>query len=156
MAIFSHPWLKHTFICVKVTVFFYSHACVCVCERERKKGSLNTDWEIETETLGGSIQTGYRLRGWWLRWGVSTQYVQPWDGCREEGRVGAEGERVGTSTATSSLGCRQHTGHIVQSVHLLPPSLPCLPPLPLPFRSQYSPIYPQPGSHSQFGLGVSC
>ena len=84
---------------------------------------------------------------------MNMQKVKPWDGCREEGRVGAEGERVGTSTATSSLGCRQHTGHIVQSVLSPPPSLPCLTPLPLPSRSQYSPIYPQPGPYSHFEQG---
>lgn len=59
--------------------------------------------------------------------------VRPQSGCREEGNVSAEGKRVFMSSATSSLGCRQHTGHIVQSVLSL---LPCLlwlrPPLPHP------------------------
>lgn len=57
--------------------------------------------------------------------GGGLQNVKPWDGCREEGRVGAEGERVGMSIATSSLGCKQHTGHIVRP-H--PPSIPSMPP----------------------------
>lgn len=55
---------------------------------------------------------------------MSMQKVKPWNGCREEGKVSAEGERVFTGSATSSLGCRQHTGHIVQYVLSLLPSLP--------------------------------
>lgn len=51
---------------------------------------------------------------------------------------------MGTRLATSSLGCGQHTGHIVLSVLSLPSSLPCLLLLPLPSRSQYCSIYPRP------------
>lgn len=54
------------------------------------------------------------------------------DGCGEEGHKGAEGEPVGMSVATSSLGCEQHTRHIVPSVLSLSSSLPCLLLLPLP------------------------
>lgn len=48
------------------------------------------------------------------------------------------------SLATSSPGCRQHSGHIVPSVLSLHSSLPCLLRLPLPSWSQYCPICPQP------------
>lgn len=68
--------------------------------------------------------------------------------CMEEVRVGVAGEQVGMSIATSSLGRRQHTRHIVQSLLTLPSSLACLLPTPLPSRCQYCPFYPQPGPHT--------
>lgn len=85
---------------------------------------------------------------------MSMQKVKPWNGCREEGNVSAEGERVFTSSATSSLGCRQHTGHIVEPVLSLLLSLLGLPPLHPLLCSQYSSIYLQPGPHSLFENGM--
>lgn len=82
------------------------------------------------------------------------QKVKPWNGCGEEGNVSAEGERVFTSSATSSLACRQHTGHIVQPVLSLLPSVHWLSPLHPLLCSQYSPIYLQPGPHSLFENGM--
>ncbi len=127
---------------------FYSHLCV----RMRLKTTVTLGGGVEDPEVKQVIVTEKRRRRRRRRRrgrrGMSMQKVKPWDGCREEGKVDAEGERVGMSTATSSLGCRQHTGHIVQPVLSLPPSPPCLLPLPLPARSQYSSIYSQPNPHS--------
>lgn len=80
------------------------------------------------------------------------------DGCGEEGREGAEGEPVGMSIATSSLGRGQHTTHIVPSVLSLPssPSMPpsSTPPLPKSILPHLSTAYPHAGSLGQLNKHV--
>lgn len=80
------------------------------------------------------------------------------DGCGEEGREGAEGEPVGMSIATSSLGCGQHTRHIVPSVLSLPssPSMPpsSTPPLPKSILPHLSTANPHAGSLGQLNKHV--
>lgn len=75
-----------------------------------------------------------------------------------KGREGAEGEPVGMSIATSSLGCGQHTRHIVPSVLSLPssPSMPpsSTPPLPKSILPHLSTAYPHAGSLGQLNKHV--
>lgn len=114
--------------CVRVQDFFYNRGCVST----RKKGLFSQkfiQWQLES----CAVLRAVKLLSYW----VGIIGVRVW----EEGRLGAEGERVGTSTATSSLGYRQHTGHIVNYSSLSLP--PCI-----PHELPYPPIYKSLQLHS--------